>query len=144
MPEARVNNLGKVIMTRVLERGRPTVLVEIGRPMPFADGGSGGHVPFRVGDGRVLQAGGVDGVQAMLFALAIIGDLARSDGLTFLGTQAFPTTVREEGVFVSVYRLRGREPAGGADVTTQDHDGPGRTGDRSATSLAAHGDRRRR
>ena len=101
--------LGEVILTRTLERGDKTVLVEIGQPVPFAQGESDCYVPFRIeglDDDEVKMAAGVDSVQAMLFALAMIGDLLHTEqGVTFLGMEAgFPVTEPEEGMFVATYQ----------------------------------------
>lgn len=102
--------LGEVILTRELERDGVKSLVKIGRPVPLVEGQSDCYVPFRIdsldGEGEVLTAAGADGVQAMLFALAMIGDLLEGEGLTFLGGEpGFPITVPEEGMYVSTLRL---------------------------------------
>ncbi len=92
-------------MTREMDRPDGTkVRVEVGRPRPFVEGETDSCVPFRIGNGPVLEAGGVDGVQAMVIALGMIGDLAKSDGLTFLGTGGFPVTVPADDAYVSVHR----------------------------------------
>lgn len=100
--------LGEIIMTRELERGDAIVRVRVGKPMPFAEGETDCYVPFRIdglGDDRVLIAGGVDGVQAMLFALAMIGDLLKNEQVTFLGMEpGFPITAPEDGAYVSTFR----------------------------------------
>lgn len=94
--------LGQVIMTRVLERDGKDILVEIGLPVPFAEGETDCYVPFRIGDDNVHMAGGVDSVQAMIFALAMIGDLLKADGLdTFPG---FPVTEPADKLYVCTYR----------------------------------------
>ncbi len=99
--------LGDVIMTRELERDGETVLVEIGRPMPFPPGGSDYYVPFRIDYGEVLMAGGIDSVQAMLFALAMIGDMLKAESrVTFLGGEpGFPISTPEEGTYVATLRV---------------------------------------
>ncbi len=101
--------LGEVILTRELEHDGKKVLVRVGRPVPVADGETDCYVPFRInglGDDQVYMAGGVDSIQAMLFALAMIGDLLKSEqGLTFLGMEpGFPVTEPEEGMYVATYR----------------------------------------
>lgn len=103
----RVSDLGDVILTRELERDGTRVLVQIGRPMPFAAGESDHYVPFRIGDGPVMIAAGIDGVQALIFALAMIGDLLKGEGMTFIGSTdpGFPVTVPEEGMYVATLRV---------------------------------------
>ncbi len=99
-------DLGEVIMTRELERDGKTVLVEIGRPVPFSKGATDCYVPFRIGDDEVKMAGGVDSVQAMLFALAMIGDMLKGEQVTFLGMEpGFPVTEPEEGMYVATLRV---------------------------------------
>ncbi|MDM2402077.1 hypothetical protein PP613_23370 [Mycobacteroides abscessus] len=85
------------IAERVLESGRGTqVTVKLGAPHPFDghDPGQGWYCPFRV-EGINDQpwasfAGGVDSVQALMLALARIGDFLNSHAdleLTFAGQQ---------------------------------------------------------
>lgn len=99
--------LGEVIMSRELERADGTkVVVEIGRPALFAAGESDHYVPFRIDGGPVMEAGGADSVQAMLFALGMIGDLLQAEGVTFLGGDpGFPVTTPEEGAYVATLRV---------------------------------------
>jgi hypothetical protein len=105
-----INELGEVILTRELVRHGKPVLVQIGRPVPIKPGETDNYVPFRVvglGDDEVKMAGGMDGVQAVLFALAMIGDLLKAEpGVTFAGLEpGFPVTTPEAGMYVSTLRL---------------------------------------
>jgi hypothetical protein len=100
-----MTRLGEVIMSRELDGADgKKVKVEVGRPVLYAEGETDCYVPFRIGDGPVMEVGGVDGFHAMIMALGLIGDMAKLDGLTFLGTQGFPVTTPEEGMLVITYR----------------------------------------
>lgn len=103
--------MSEVVLTRLLEHGNQTVSVQVGRPVPFDEQGTDCYVPFRIeglgSDPMHFAAGGVDGVQAMLLALTMIGDtLAREEGLTLYGDThlGFPTTSVEPGFHVIMMR----------------------------------------
>jgi hypothetical protein len=106
MTEATME-LGKVMLTRTLERDGTTVVVRIGEPVPFTKGEPDSYVPFQIGDDEVQMAGGIDGVQALMFALATIGDLLESEAVTLLGMEGsgFPVTEPEEGTYVATLRV---------------------------------------
>ncbi len=106
-----MSDLGDVILTRELARYGKKVLVQVGRPVPFASGKSDCYVPFRIDglddEAQVLSAAGIDGVQALLLALGMIGDRLRIEqGLTFLDSTelGFPATAPEGGRYVAIYR----------------------------------------
>lgn len=103
--------LSEIMLTRVLERNGREVRVEFGQPVPFGQGELGCYLRFRITglDAAigVIEAQGLDGVQALQFAMTIAGDLLASEGVTHMGMEGsgFPTTVAEEGAFVSTLRL---------------------------------------
>ncbi len=99
--------LGEVMLTRTLERDGQPVIVQIGRPVPFTEGEPDSYVPFQVGDDDVQMAGGIDAVEATLFALTMIGDLLKTEAVTLMGMEGsgFPMTVPEKGMYVSTLRV---------------------------------------
>jgi hypothetical protein len=98
----KLDNIGITIATRELDLdGKEKVLIKIGMPQEFPEGGSF-FCPYRIlgiGRGKVRYAGGVDPVQAVELALKCIAtDLYTSpefkaDRLRHLGMRnlGFPT-----------------------------------------------------
>ncbi|MCZ6592725.1 MAG: hypothetical protein O7F69_11460 [Alphaproteobacteria bacterium] len=90
----KLEDVGNVIAERELELadGR-TVQVVIGQPQLFPEGGSF-YCPIRItgiGKEKIMHAGGVDSVQALLLAMQMISanlytsDEGRAGTLTWLG-----------------------------------------------------------
>jgi hypothetical protein len=79
----KLDSVGTVVATREIDiDGTGKVLVTIGMPQEFPEGGSF-FCPYQIsgmGDGKVRYSGGADGVQALELTLQRIGtDLYTSD-----------------------------------------------------------------
>ncbi len=105
-------NLGQVIASRKLDYAGQEVNVQIGLPVQFSDESRDYYCPFRVdglGQAGTWEsfAGGVDSIQALIFALAAIGDRLSHDArdLTYLGGAelGFPVTQKTaESMWVAI------------------------------------------
>jgi len=91
----KLQDVGEVLATRTLELdGGAPVQVTMGVPQRFPDGNDDWYCPYRItglGDAHVRYAAGVDGFQALLLTMQIIGtylstsEEAKDGGLKWLG-----------------------------------------------------------